>query len=87
MQDRLAIAEDAWDKARPSDMSESEMFDRSSVGRVESARDTAIAIILEVTQCEALQMRAIAAIIEAVNSAIDECLRDECADALLLVTR
>ncbi len=87
MQDRLPIAEDAWDKARPSDMSESGMFDRSSVGRLESTRDTAIANILQVTNCEALQKRAIAAIIEAVNSAVDECLRDENADALLLVSR
>lgn len=87
MQDRLTIAEDAWDKARPSDISEAMMFDRSSVSRLESARDAAIAIILEVTHCEALQMRAIAAIIGAVNSAVDECLRDENADALLLVSR
>ena len=87
MQDRLAIAEDAWDRARPSDITESALFDRSSADRLESARDTAIAIILEVTHCEALQTRAVAAIIEAVDAAVDECLRDENADAMLLVSR
>ena len=86
MQDRLAIAEDAWDRARPSDMSESMMFDRSSVNRLESARDKAIAIILEVTHCNALQTRAIAAVMQAVQSAIDDCLRDDNAGAALLVS-
>jgi hypothetical protein len=87
MQDRVAVAEDAWDRARPSDMSESALFDRSSVDRLESARDTAIAIILEVTHCEALQTRAIAAVIEAVRSAVDDCLRDDSAGAPLLAFR
>lgn len=87
MQDRLAVAEDAWDKARPRDMSDSATFDFSAVERLESARDSAIATILEVTHCEAIQRRAIEAIIDAVRCAIDECSRDDNADALVLVSR
>jgi hypothetical protein len=87
MQDRLTIAEDAWDKARPRDMSESTAFDRSSVSRLESARDSAIAMILEVTQCEAIQARAIKAIMEAVGFAVEQSSRDDSSGILALVTR
>jgi hypothetical protein len=76
MQDRLAIAEDAWDRARPTDLSETAIFDQSSVQRLESARDNAIAIILECMQCEAIRTRAIAAVVEAVRSALDESFRE-----------
>jgi hypothetical protein len=86
MQDRLAIAEDAWDKARPNDLSESAIFDESSVQRLESARDSAVAIILECMQCEAIRTRAIAAVVEAVRSALDESLREQYADAATFIS-
>jgi hypothetical protein len=83
MQDRLAIAEDAWDKARPHDLSEAELFDRSSVRRLESARDNAIGLIVAGSQCEAIRTRAIVAIAEAVRSALEECMRDDVAAFLV----
>jgi hypothetical protein len=86
MQDRLSIAEDAWDKARPHDMSESTTFDQSSTGRLESARDSAIAMILEVTHCEAIQARAIAALMEGVRFALEESTREDASGRLVLVT-
>jgi hypothetical protein len=87
MQDRLPIAEDAWDKARPRDISDSAMFDQSSVGCLESARDGAIALILEGNPCEAIQARAIEAISEAVRSALKISLSDEDAGAFALASR
>jgi hypothetical protein len=87
MQDRLAIAEDAWDKAIPHDTSESEMFDQSSIDRLKSVRDSAIATVLEDNHCEAIQTRAIAAITEAVSSALEDSLRDEYAGFAALVNR
>jgi hypothetical protein len=54
---------------------------------LESARDSAIAMILEVTQCEAIQARAIAAIMEAVGFAVEQSSRDDSSGRLALVTR
>jgi hypothetical protein len=87
MQDRLAIAEDAWDNSIPHDTSASEMFDESSIERLKSVRDSAIATVLEDNHCEAIQTRAIAAITEAVSSALEESSRNEFAGFAALVNR
>ena len=86
MQDRLPIAEDAWNKARPRDISESALFDQSSVSCLKAACESAIALILESNPGEAIQARAIAAINDAVQFALDVCLSEEAAGAPALVT-
>jgi len=76
MQDRSPLAEDAWDKARPDDMTEPGMSGHTSVRRLNAARNRAIELITDANHFRVDQSRAIVAIDEAVRIALEVNLRE-----------
>ena len=76
MQDRSAVAEDAWDRARPVNMAEPPKFGQTPIRRLNAARNRAIDLIADGNHSASERTRAIVAIDEAVRMTFEVNLRD-----------